>query len=422
MRRFWASENTVPKQAFSKSDETLAREIAGLSVMRDDFVEFLKTSPIVAKKLRKQYDTQRHTWKVLATFISTLTNSEHREQAWAFYNRDHPAPKPEAKLYAAEKAKKSERKSEDGRRSSGGGAKTAGTRLSLGEYPAGAVWDLVRRTEAHSQYKRLYKSFPKNQSWHKIPETIPAEAKIEGCTPPELMGMDCEMGETTNDKDAVIGIGVADDTGETILDALIKPPHQLLDCRTVITGLNIDDFDDIHITLEDARTTLLNEIEARKSAIGDEGMVVMVGHALHHDLRAMKLDYWPVIDTSLIYQYDGLPQATPGLAALSLGVMNNEMKREKNEGHHSQVEDALTALQLAQHQLEHGEVFRLPPPDTLVNEACRKRLMIHRLPAGTLRRDVVALLKTKAVKCVAVIDGRAANKDEVDEIPQGAKK
>ena len=48
--------------------------------------------------------------------------------------------------------------------------------------------------------------------------------------------------------------------------------------------------------------------------------------------------------------------------------------------------------------------------------------MIHRLPAGTLRRDVVALLKTKAVKCVAVIDGRAANKDEVDEIPQGAKK
>ena len=32
---------------------------------------------------------------------------------------------------------------------------------------------------------------------------------------------------------------------------------------------------DIHITLEDARTTLLNEIEARKSAIGDEGMVVM---------------------------------------------------------------------------------------------------------------------------------------------------
>ena len=43
LRRFWASENPVPKQAFSKSDETLAREIAGLSVMRDDFVEFLKT-------------------------------------------------------------------------------------------------------------------------------------------------------------------------------------------------------------------------------------------------------------------------------------------------------------------------------------------------------------------------------------------
>ena len=36
----------------------------------------------------------------------------------------------------------------------------------------------------------------------------------------------------------VIGIGVADDTGETILDALIKPPHQLLDCRFVFKMMN----------------------------------------------------------------------------------------------------------------------------------------------------------------------------------------
>lgn len=30
---------------------------------------------------------------------------------------------------------------------------------------------------------------------------------------------------------------------------------------------------------------------------------VLVGHALHHDLIALKLDHQPVIDTSLIFSY-----------------------------------------------------------------------------------------------------------------------
>ena len=31
--------------------------------------------------------------------------------------------------------------------------------------------------------------------------------------------------------------------------------------------------------------------------------VVIVGHALHHDLKALRLDYRPVIDTSLLFSY-----------------------------------------------------------------------------------------------------------------------
>ncbi|GFH15881.1 exonuclease domain-containing protein, partial [Haematococcus lacustris] len=30
---------------------------------------------------------------------------------------------------------------------------------------------------------------------------------------------------------------------------------------------------------------------------------VLVGHALHHDLRALRLDHLPFIDTSLIFSY-----------------------------------------------------------------------------------------------------------------------
>ena len=54
--------------------------------------------------------------------------------------------------------------------------------------------------------------------------------------------MDCEMGETTDDEHAVIGIGVVDDEGETVLDELIQPPNKLVDVRTEITGFKIADF------------------------------------------------------------------------------------------------------------------------------------------------------------------------------------
>ena len=106
--------------------------------------------------------------------------------------------------------------------------------------------------------------------------------------------------------------------------------------------------------------------EARAKSVG--GVCVLVGHALHHDLRAMKLDYWPIIDTAFLYFYAGLPSATPGLADLSAAVMGKEL-RQNEASHHSQVEDALASLQLAQHQLAYGPVTPLPPPPLKVKLA-----------------------------------------------------
>ena len=34
-----------------------------------------------------------------------------------------------------------------------------------------------------------------------------------------------------------------------------------------------------------------------------EGPTILVGHALHHDLAALRLDHAPVIDTALIFSY-----------------------------------------------------------------------------------------------------------------------
>ena len=152
-------------------------------------------------------------------------------------------------------------------------------------------------------------------------------------------------------------------------------------------------------------------------------MVVLVGHALHHDLKAMRMDYWPVIDTSFIYSYEGLPRATPALAQLSTMVLKRSI-RTAVDSHHSQIEDALASLQLAQHQLEHGEIRTLPPPDTVVPAPARKRLLIHKLPPSTVRRDVAKMFKglvpaadgvtAHMCKVVGVIDGNAIPKDDSD--------
>ena len=41
---------------------------------------------------------------------------------------------------------------------------------------------------------------------------------------------------------------------------------------------------------------------------------ILVGHGLVHDLRALKFDHLPVIDTAMLFSYKNLPRSTPGLA------------------------------------------------------------------------------------------------------------
>jgi RNA exonuclease 1 len=55
--------------------------------------------------------------------------------------------------------------------------------------------------------------------------------------------------------------------------------------------------------------------------LGQEG-AVLIGHALHHDLCALRLDFQPVLDTSLLFSYRRAsahaPAASPPLLFPSL--------------------------------------------------------------------------------------------------------
>eukprot|EP00775_Hariotina_reticulata_P011791 gene11791-11936_t len=115
---------------------------------------------------------------------------------------------------------------------------------------AAAVWALVQQTRRHPRFKAKY--------------DFPSYGKEWICT------------------------------DRQIFKELVKPGSQVLDYRTELTGVTAKDLEGIQT---DRQT-----VAARIKALLAPG-TVLVGHSLHYDLEALKLDHQPVIDTAMIFSY-----------------------------------------------------------------------------------------------------------------------
>lgn len=62
------------------------------------------------------------------------------------------------------------------------------------------------------------------------------------------------------------------------------------------------DLEGVTATAKDAQRAVRKLLEADSKGAGGRP-AVLVGHALYHDLQALKLDYSPVIDTSLLFGF-----------------------------------------------------------------------------------------------------------------------
>lgn len=72
------------------------------------------------------------------------------------------------------------------------------------------------------------------------------------------------------------------------------PGAPVLDYRTALTGLTAADLEGV---------TLTRKAAAKRVAKLLSPTTVLVGHGLHHDLQALKLDHPWVIDTSMIFEF-----------------------------------------------------------------------------------------------------------------------
>ena len=317
------------------------------------FKDWLKATQKGAR--RTWHDPARHDWDVLAAFVASVST---KGGAWEALARRHLA----WSRWAARRDEWSAWQADQ----------------PAAEVPREGPWSLVARTRAHASYDETYARLPSYlPGWARSKRQRPPRWCQSKNLPPRMLGVDCEMCETSEDPRALVGVSVVDESGAVLLQTLVKPPGRIVDLKSEVTGLRLADLKGVKTTLEDVQAELRAFVAPN---------VVLVGHGLVHDLRALKFDHLPVIDTACLFAYENLPRSTPALADLCKRLLGEEMRVE--DGTHDSTEDAKMALRLARWECEHGPTNALTPPEDKVDKRDLVKLFVHRVPRGALEGDV----------------------------------
>lgn len=422
------------------------------------------------EKLKHTHDPNRHDWKTLVKFVESVLGKEEEEEERKNENDDEEEDGEIEKEKTKTKTTKTTSKEQSFEETISRHANWQKKNKKRQEWKvwhescedekekygeegskANALWKLVNMCEESQQFDENYNRFPSHMdSWLRT-SYRPGRWCVEKNVRPRMVAIDCEMCETTTDNKALCAVSAVDEDGNKLLDALVKPPDAIIDYRHEITGYTEADFKDVTLTLDEARAKLMRLLErvhlddndgekeeGEKDKEKDVHGCILVGHSLSHDLRALRLDHRPVIDTSLLFSFKELPRATPALADLCQMILGYEM-REKGSAHEA-FADALTAMKVVEKVVETSIAkaeFILPAPERLLvlfearrqtakenrkngtpdkkrkgnfdensgkvtNRVAGRTLFIHRLPRGVKKEAIESIfenvIKTKLEK------------------------
>jgi len=250
----------------------------------------------------------------------------------------------------------------------------------------------IQRTRDHPRFTACYDLAKKRaaddiseQNWIR---TKPISRKTS--SNPRVIAIDCEMVETHDpdtgkrDHKALARISVVNalDTSEVLLDTLVKPSAPVRDHRTFVNGITRESLEDVKFTLEHAQAFMM--------ALCDEETVI-IGHAVHNDLVALKMEHFCNVDTSYLFKVKGDDtegkSATPSLKDCATLCLGKDMPDT-----HCSVNDAITALECCVYFLKNkGKVGEVTKTERKKYDGS-DTLLVHRIPSkGCSSKDITYL-------------------------------
>lgn len=197
-----------------------------------------------------------------------------------------------------------------------------------------------------------------SEGWHETRPGKDAQKK-------KLVAVDCEMCETASGM-ALARVSLIDEDSNVILDELVLPDEPITNYLTEYSGITPE--------MMANTTTSLRRAQKHVRKFVDHD-VILVGHGLHNDLKALKLTHPYCIDTSIIYHHTRGPPFRPGLKWLSSRYLKRDIQNtDPNHGGrigHDPREDATATLDLVKLKIQKGATFGLLHDD--------KELIFHRI-------------------------------------------
>ncbi|XP_054624552.1 RNA exonuclease 4 isoform X2 [Dunckerocampus dactyliophorus] len=180
----------------------------------------------------------------------------------------------------------------------------------------------------------------------KNPDTEAALVKMkgfEGLT--KVVAIDCEMvGVGPDGEDSILArVSVVNHYGKCLYDKYVKPTEEVTDYRTAVSGIRPEDIRDG----EDVTTVRKEVAEILKGRI-------VVGHALHNDLKILLLDHpkKKIRDTQKYKPFRKIVMSNrPALRVLCERILNVKVQ----QGEHSSVQDAQATMRLYTMVRKHWE-------------------------------------------------------------------
>jgi RNA exonuclease 1 len=247
--------------------------------------------------------------------------------------------------------------------------------------PSGRKWlDVVKKTRSHSRYASSYDmSKFKDQdvtagysldTWVTTPRFTVVKAAH-----PQVIAIDCEMCETQDpvsgrkDPRALCRVSVVDvEKDEVLLDSLVKPVWPVTNYRTWVNGITAQNLENVQFTLRHAQAFMM--------ALCTQETVIL-GHAVHNDLAALRIDHAVVGDSACLFAAADSETAQVALRDLAAHLLQTTMPEK-----HDSVNDARVAYQcLELYRTSQGQVApipRTPKPNNRCIDA--SQLFLHRIP------------------------------------------